>query len=903
MLALSPLIEQDLEGGATVVTPSPQRAAAVRLAYAAAHIARGERAWRTPDVIALRAWLEREALRAAEVGEPAPRPLRPAEEWLLWQEAAAEAVQSLLGDEQGASLSSGLLADSLSRAARLMFDWGIPPGALRGSGGEESAVLAQALERVEAGGRDAHAAPRHALWRLVRGAPSRPTSFAGFTELNAARAGWMQAASGSLPATREHLNEAASGRPLAARAGDPTEELELAARWCRSQLAEDPERRLLVIVPDLPQRRSEAVRLFEQVLAPRSALSGDGEEGGCVAVEGGEPLSGYPLVRHGLTTLAFLTGTVDLPRLSAWLRASFWRVPQPAERAELDAWLRQVLGIDATPVELQTALQAAPRRLAAAAGVLRSALGTAARALAPAGEGSEAAPTREWAQRFESALEALGWPGARALSSAEEQTKARLAELMADFVTVGGRLGALSARQALRTLEALAARTAFAPESPDAAVTLTGALTDPVVRYDGIWVAGLHADVWPPPAAINPFIPLSAQIRAGIPGITAAGSLARARELLDRWRRSTPELVVSWAGSVEDRECLPSPLLAELTGIEPWAPDERSPTLARTIRATRRIESFADEAGTPWAPGAPLPAGTRALDYQSRCPFRSYAELRLFSTPLQTPRPGVDPRERGRLVHRALEHLWRKLGGSEGLEHARASGGLERLVEECVARAARESFSPPPSPSAEALQRRERRRIARLLLNLTALEGGRAPFRVSALELESSLTLAGARLDLRIDRIDELDDGARVILDYKTGKPARLEWLSERLTEPQLLAYLLAADGNACALAAVHLSSEGVAYRGLSDRPQRLPRLPALSEDESAAAGAWQDQIRRWRALLERLAGDFLAGSAAVDPIESACRICHLHTFCRIGEIRASGPAVPGADAAESPDE
>jgi ATP-dependent helicase/nuclease subunit B len=900
LLTLHSLIEQDLEGGATVVTPSPQRAAAVRLAYATARIARGERAWRTPDVVALRAWLERELLRAADAAEPAPRPLRPAEEWLLWKEAALDAAQTLLGREEAAALSSGRLADSLSRAARLMFDWGIPPGALRGSGGGESELLARALERVEARSHEAHAAPSHALWGLLRGSRARPASFAGFTERSAARAAWMQAASERLPAMREHLCEGAQGRAFTARASDPAEELELAAEWCRVQLGEDPERRLLVIVPDLPQRRSEAVQLFEQALAPRLALSGSDEEAGRLAVEGGEPLAGYPLVRHGLTALAFLTGTLDVAKLSAWLRASFWRVPQPPERAELDAWLREVLAIDVTPAALQAALQAAPRRLGAASATLRGALGEAARALGPP---AEAAPTREWAQRFERSLEALGWPGARSLSSAEQQTKARFEEILADFVGIGGQLGPLGAPQALRMLEALAARTTFAPESGDAPVTLTGALTDPVVRYDGIWVAGLHADAWPPPPAANPFIPLSAQIRAGIPGVTAAGSLARARGLLDRWRRSAPQLVASWAASMEDRQCAPSPLLAELDGIEPWTPDERSPTLARRIRATRRIESFADDAGTPWAPGAPLPTGTRALDYQSRCPFRSYAELRLSSTPLQAPRPGVDPRERGRLVHRALEYLWREIGGSEGLQRASTSGGLERLIEECVARAARESFSPPSSPSAAALQRRERRRITRLLLDLTALESGRAPFRVSALEQTRSLTLAGARLDVRIDRIDELDDGARVILDYKTGKPAPLEWLAERLTEPQLLAYLLAEGGNACALAAVHLSTERIAYRGMSDRPHRLPRLPALCEDESAAAAAWQDQIRRWQALLERLAGDFLAGSATVDPAESACRICHLHTFCRIGEIRAASAGGLRADAPESRDD
>ncbi len=896
MLTLNTLIERDLESGATVVTPSPQRAAAVRLAYAIARIARGERAWRTPDAVAFRAWLEREAFRAAEAGEPIPRPLRPAEEWLLWREATAAGLAqdapaegrasegrasegTASGDGWAASIgSNGALADSLSRAARLMFDWGIPRGALRGSGRGESELLARALEHVEARCREARVAPSHALGALLRGWRSRPVTFAGFGEVSVARSAWLREAPDRSPPAREHPCEAVPGRSLLARASDPAEELQLAASWCRSRLAEDPGRRLLVIVPDLSERRAEAARVLEQALAPRAALSGG--ETGCVALEGGEPLADCPLVRHALTGLGFLTGALELATLSAWLRASFWRVPAPAERARLDEWLRRVLPFELAPLELSRALQAAPAGLAAAATALREALDTAMQAL---GSAREAGPMRRWAQCFERALEALGWPGTRALTSAEQQAKAHLQELLADLVAAGGSLGALDAREARRMLEALAARTSFAPQSGDAAVTLSGALSDPVVRYDGIWIAGLHAEAWPPPSAANPFIPLSAQIRAGVPGVTAPSCLERARDLLERWRRSAPELVASWPARIDDRGCLASPLLAELPGAEDWTPVEAPSTLARSVRATRRVESFGDDSGTPWPASVPLPAGARALDYQSRCPFRAYAELRLSCVPLEAPRPGIEPRERGRLMHRALEHLWRELGGSEGLQREAASGGLERLIEDCVARAAAESLARPSTPAGEAAQRRERRRSVRLLLELAALERERSPFRVSALELPKRLTLAGAHLDLRIDRIDELDDGTRAILDYKTGKPAPLDWLSDRLTDPQLLLYLLATGGDVSALAAVHLTTGRIAYRGMADRPGRLPRVPAVP-----ASAAWQDQIRRWEARLEQLARDFLAGSAAVDPVESACRICHLHTLCRVSEIRES---------------
>ena len=91
----------------------------------------------------------------------------------------------------------------------------------------------------------------------------------------------------------------------------------------------------------------------------------------------------------------------------------------------------------------------------------------------------------------------------------------------------------MPAGKALRWLTELADRTHFSPASGDAPITISPSLADPIVRYDGIWVAGLTAASWPQPVQPDPFLPLRAQIAAGVSAASAGGRLAAAHDLMD----------------------------------------------------------------------------------------------------------------------------------------------------------------------------------------------------------------------------------------------------------------------------------------------------------------------------------------------------------------------------------
>ena len=57
-------------------------------------------------------------------------------------------------------------------------------------------------------------------------------------------------------------------------------------------------------------------------------------------------------------------------------------------------------------------------------------------------------------------------------------------------------------------------------------------------------------------------------------------------------------------------------------------------------------------------------------------------------------------------------------------------------------------------------------------------------------------------------------------------------------------------------------------------------------------ADDWDSLNSVWRAQLEQLAEDFLAGEAAVDPLASdSCTWCGLQSLCRVGAGIAEGGA------------
>jgi ATP-dependent helicase/nuclease subunit B len=885
LLELTHELLEHLKGGGTLVVPSRQRAAAIRIAYGAAMLGAGLTVWDTPDVLTWSAWIERELDAARARGEALPRRLSAPEEWLLWHEAVLEACSGLQ------VLLPAALVEPVRRAVGRLDDYGL---SLRHAATVEAGVLLQAhahfRRRCQELGVLGTTSWRDCSSYLM---PSSRVLLAGFSVLGPARQAWLEQHGARI--SRELLDVPGAEAVRVIGCDNPLLEAEAAAQWCAVRLARDARARLLLVVPRLAQQRHLWQRTLSQRLDFASLLaSGSSAAESLFALEGGQPLSTYPLVAAALDLVALVVGPAPFERLSALLRSPYLGALDRQQCLDIDLWLREHNVGDVEPGMLQRLVAPLSIELGeAAATVLRQLI-----AALEADAARRVALASVWARSFAALLQRCGWPGQQLLGSDEQQVRLRFDELLAEFAAIAVPARRLQAGEAGRMLHELALRVAFEPASDDVPVTLTASLDDPIVRYDGVWIAGLSAEVWPPAAQPDPLLPQLLQREAGVPEASADGQLRLAIERMLQWQRCAVQCVYSWSRSDAELPRDMSPLLRPPATDQGAADAGDAPAFELQnwlLAQAPPLQAWRDDNGPGWPRSRALPGGTRLLELQSLCPFRSFAELRLQACKLPQPQPGIDPRVRGQILHRALELFWRSMRDSQTLAR-RGRDDAQALANECVQAAIEHIAARLPVSIGPASLRRERVRAERLMGQLIDWEITREPFTTQALESDQLYAIGGATLRLRIDRVDRLGDGGLVVIDYKSGQTEKFDAFAERLTQPQLPAYALATGDDVAAVVALYLGREGLKLRGLADRPERL-RARGI-DSVPGGESAWPPLLRLWRGRLEHLVREFLDGHAPVQPQPGACEYCHLQMLCRVdAQVLAAAAAAAAADA------
>ncbi|MFK8041149.1 PD-(D/E)XK nuclease family protein [Congregibacter sp.] len=866
-----------LAEGSAILTPNRRLSRAVREAETQYRLAKGDQVWASSTILPLRQyWIERWRI-AVTRGLVAPaNVVDTSAQRLIWRrviDADSHGSFSLLSPARAATLCQ----EASERLALWRINLADPTIRQSFSFDEDS----RAFLRWEEGFRKALCeldgiTPEQALEQLLNcsAAMDQAVALLNQDELPPLHQALCEAS----PAWTNIQTSSAEGSVLPVRTfADPRGELQKAAKWCREKYESDPEGRYAVVLSDMHNDRDRLEfylrQEFDCLTQNYSSLP--------VNFATGFRLDRVPLIRDALRILELSLSEVSIETVIAVLQSRFVKpfafrtdrrersirhlrelakdeVPQRVLRAVLD----ELFVKEETPAPWDTVLQ------------LEANGAWQKRPRSPS----------QWLEPLKAVLNAWGWTLGATLDSLEYQQAVQWQEALDTFASLDAFAGALTFPEAIQGLRDVLSEQQFQPRTDDNAVQVLGPLETTGLSFDALWITGMSADRWPAAAQANPYLPHGLQRQQGMPHADAAWERRWANARWEQWVKGSKELQTSYVSQLDGTETLPSPLLLHISQApesEEWSADSR---WLKQISSATFTEVSCDAVPVGKKERAAQGVGTGVLEQQSACPFQAFAASRLSAVPIPATTVGLLASERGTLLHRALFELWGEFHNRAGLL-ALTAEELEALIDKAVNYAEQGLQKERLDVLGGEILTLERRRLSGVLSRWLALEQDRnEDFAVIAREEPREHELAGLRLRMRLDRVDELSDGSRLIIDYKSGALGNVnQWLGERPSRPQLPLYaLLEPFAEGISYASLKPGVEG--FKGIGEREYESGVASAekyLVEGEEGGIGALREH---WKHALTLLAEEFVGGHSAVNPTDEACRYCQRFALCRLGE-------------------
>lgn len=867
-----------LDSGYSVLTPNARLARKISAAWSQKQLDQGHNCWNTATVAPLEAWLQQKWQEAVRSG--LLEPLQPASAGQLaelWQETIAEHERSTRGYNL---IRPTAAAEQAGRARDTLLRWQVDVNSSPYRQGfdldEDCATFfswqLSFVEKLNDLGLTSATDCLVSLLTCAEKMPSNKLVLYGFDHIPPLLRACAQALG-------EDIQELQVGGLVcdckAIAFPDGRTELAAVARWASKLSRENPACSIGVILPNMREDR----HALEYLLRREFNCLGANYTSLPVNFSAGIPLDSAPLVSDALSMLSMARQHHTVNDVVTLMQSRFHNLCD-VNTAPAVQFIRHLYDTG------KETITAGDLRYRASQAKLE--LGRVLMELSGMRELGKPALPAQWADRFSDVLDLWGWPGANSLDSIEYQQLQLWYALLEDFAAYDAVCDAMTFEEALSLLIRCCALQVSQPQTPDSNVQVLGLLEAAGLSFDFLWICDMQASNWPAAARPNPFIPMRLQRDMQMPNATSEREWAFATGLMSQYMRCASQIIASYATQQDGVPEKPSALLADFNWEQPVEGEVLDPRWS-SIRKSNPLEHLNDnQAPTVDSDEQDaLRGGSGLIEDQSQCPFRAFARRRLGVIPLGDPSVALSAADRGSLLHDALYFLWGAIGDSSFLA-AMSPSEVDVNVENAVTSAI-EALSPVKRGGmGPAYFELEAKRLQRLLHEWLAVERQRTAFRVLAREESISLQLGQLSIALRADRIDELPDGARFIIDYKSGVSSAQDWLGERPAKPQLLLYGLATSETVAGLAFAQLRARDCRFTGAG----QTDVAPGVQSDiqklvkEKMPVKDWEDLAAQWQENLQRLASEFMSGDAEVDPLHAtSCTYCGLQALCRVGEL------------------
>jgi probable DNA repair protein len=617
------------------------------------------------------------------------------------------------------------------------------------------------------------------------------------------------------------------------------------ANWAKDLHSKHPEKHIAIVSPQLNSEHHQIKSIFDQVFD--DVLIGTGQKAYNISL--GLPLTDYPFIRHLLWVLQLSqqlqSNCISIETFNAVITSPYIAHAQ-AERSSRALLANQVLSWSQAHFKLNQLNPHLTRT------PLLEMLINGISSKVSSGQQKH----DQWLLNFNTHLQIWGFATDRTLSSVEYQLFNKYQQTSLGLNQLAQITDKVVASQAIADLQTWLSQVIFQAQSAKTPIQILGSLEAEGLYFDEAWVLGMTDDFLP--AALNAprFIPNDIAARHQIPHSNFELVTKDAQDTLNNLINLSDQVNFSYAKTHFENEQHGSPLLSFNNEIE--TPEHQDhPALFETINDTQ---------ATPLA-NKQVSGGVGILKDQMACAFKGFAH-RLNIKKFDAPHLGLNRAEQGDVVHKVLESIYQQAQSSADLV-AYSKDALNQLIDTAIQhelkRYQRSGFA-----------QIERDRLQQLIHKFIATEKQRDAFRVIATEQTIEANVAGLHFSTRLDRVDEMDNGDRIIFDYKTGNLPSNPWCGDPIKEPQLPIYATTnlADG----IAFIKPAADKISYTGLARDKDSLPKK--TSQQKSCTD--WDEQLKLWQQQLDQTSLDYQQGNAEVLPTKGACEYCEYDSLCRV---------------------
>lgn len=626
-------------------------------------------------------------------------------------------------------------------------------------------------------------------------------------------------------------------------AQDEHDEYQRLIQWLKERLAHQ-EKRIGVVIPNLQEMSQHIKRLlYEQIPTDQFNISL------------GQTLLDCPLVAHALCWLKLDGRTLTARQAKLLLHSPYLGYSQRemvsrAQLMEESVFLR----------EAQFEQSAFLNELKLSGSKLAELLNT----ITPY---PDKASLNYWVKAFKSRLAQLGFPGEYPLNSENYQCYQRFLQLFDEFEQLALVTPILSQISALAAFKDLAKTTIFQAKSPSSAtIHILGLLEASGCTFDSLWITGLTDQCLPQKPKLSAFIPITLQRDHLMPYASPLRELQLANKTLSRLQQSSPLCILSYPRFNDDKPNSPCTLICHFPVLQF--------TEKTVVHNPSQLIYFTESYQIPIKLEEKITGGSAVLANQAKCPFRAFAAHRLHAKTSPEISVGPDARERGQLLHKIMELLWRTFQNQQTLL-TQPVQQINHQIEQAIQQALEPLIKQRPYSFSPLIQKVEQERLNCLIHACLEWERKRPPFKIEALEQVFTLRLADIDFQVRIDRLDQVDHNKKWVIDYKSSLPQSQPWNEERPQEPQLLLYALL-DQTINTILFVQLKTGQIKCKGLSEE-SLLDGVTSLKKDE-----LWNDYRQDWQTQLIELVQELKQGFCPPKPNNnSVCQQCDYQNLCR----------------------